>query len=165
MKQWYVVNTKAHEETKALFNLKRQGFNTYLPQYKKLRRHARKTDIVLTPLFPKYLFVEFNLDMENWFCINSTIGVSKLIRFGSAPTPVPTELVNEIKAREDSEGMVSLTRHLTIKKGDKVTIITGAFSEHRGVFECQDDDARIVILLDLMGRDVRVRLPSSSISA
>ena len=98
MKQWYVVNTKAREETKALFNLKRQGFNTYLPQYKKMRRHARKTDIILTPLFPKYLFVEFNLDMENWACINSTFGVSKLIRFGSVPTPVPTNLIDEIKA-------------------------------------------------------------------
>ena len=165
MKQWYVVNTKAREETKAFFNLKRQGFNTYLPQYKKMRRHARKTDIVLTPLFPKYLFVEFNLDMENWSCINSTIGVSKLIRFGSVPTPVRTALVNEIKIREGSDGTVSLNRCLAIKKGDEVTINTGAFSEHRGVFECQDDDARIVILLDLMGRDVRVRLPSSAISA
>lgn len=165
MKQWYVVNTKAREETKALFNLKRQGFNAYLPQYKKTRRHARRTDTVLAPLFPKYLFVEFDLDMENWSCINSTIGVSKLIKFGSKPTPLPTELVNEIQAREDTEGMVSLNRYLKIKPGDEVTIITGAFSDHNGIFECQDDDARIVILLNLMGRDVRVRLPSSAISA
>ena len=164
MKQWYVVTSKAHEETKALFNLKRQGFNAYLPQYKKTRRHARRTDTVLAPLFPNYLFIEFDLDMDNWACINSTIGVSKLIRFGSVPTPLRTELVNEIKAREDPDGTVSLNRYLAIKKGDEVTINTGAFSEHRGVFECQDDDARIVILLDLMGRDVRVRLPSSAIS-
>jgi transcriptional antiterminator RfaH len=72
MKQWYVVNTKAREETKALFNLKRQGFNPYLPQYKKTRRHARRTDTVLAPLFPKYLFVKFDLDMENWSWFLST---------------------------------------------------------------------------------------------
>jgi len=165
MKQWYVVNTKAREESRAHFNLKRQGFNAYLPQYKKTRRHARRTDTVLAPLFPKYLFVEFDLDMENWSCINSTIGVSKLIKFGSLPTPIPTELVHEIQAREDAEGSVSLNRYLKIQKGDQVTIITGAFSDHSGIFECQDDDARIVILLNLMGRDVRVRLPSSAISA
>jgi transcriptional antiterminator RfaH len=165
MKQWYVVNTKAREETKALFHLKRQNFNAYLPQYKKTRRHARRIDIVLAPLFPKYLFVEFDLDMENWSCINSTIGVRKLIKFGAMPTPLPTELVNEIQAREDAEGMVSLNRHLKIKQGDEVKIITGAFNDHTGIFECQDDDERIVILLNLMGRDVRVRLPSSAISA
>ena len=73
--------------------------------------------------------------------------------------------MNEIQAREDNEGMVSLNRYLKINHGDEVTIITGAFSEHTGIFECQDDDARIVILLNLMGRDVRVRLPSSAISA
>ena len=165
MKQWYVVNTKSREETKALFNLKRQGFNTYLPQYKKTRRHARRTDTILAPLFPKYLFVEFDLDLENWSCINSTFGVSRLIKFGSMPTPVPSELVEEIQARENEEGLVSLNRYLKIKQGDEVTIITGAFSEHTGIFECQDDDARIIILLSLMGRDVRVRLPSSAISA
>ena len=165
MKQWYVVNTKAREESKALFNLKRQGFNAYLPQYKKTRRHARRTDTVLAPLFPKYLFVEFDLDMENWSCINSTIGVSNLIKFGALPTPLPAQLINEIRAREDAEGIVSINQYLKIKQGEKVTVISGAFNNHTGIFECQDDDKRIVILLNLMGRDVRVRLPSSAISA
>ena len=165
MKQWYVVKTKSREEAKALFNLKRQGFNAYLPQYKKTRRHARRTDTVPAPLFPKYLFVEFDLDLENWSCINSTIGVRQLIKFGSLPTPVPSDLVGEIRTREDEEGLVSLNRYLKIKQGEKVTIASGAFYEHTGIFECQDDDDRIVILLNLMGRDVRVRLPSSAISA
>ena len=165
MKQWYVVRTKSCEESKAFFNLKRQGFNTYLPKYKKTRRHARRTETVLAPLFPNYLFVEFDLDTENWSCINSTIGVSKLIRFSSMPTPIPSKVVSEIQAREDTEGMVSLNRYLKIKQGDEVTIIAGAFSDRSGIFECQNDDERICILLNLMGRNVRVRLSSSAISA
>jgi transcriptional antiterminator RfaH len=165
MKRWYVVNTKSREETKALFNLKRQGFNAYLPQYRKTRRHARRTDTVLAPLFPKYLFVEFDLDMEKWSCINSTLGVNSLIKFGALPSAVPTDLIDDIKAREDDTGMVSLNRQLKIKHGDRVTVITGAFSDHTGIFECQNDDERIIILLNLLGRDVRVRLPSSAISA
>jgi transcriptional antiterminator RfaH len=164
MKQWYVVNTKAREEPKASFNLKRQGFNAYLPQYKKTRRHARRIDTVLAPLFPKYLFVEFDLDLERWSSINSTAGVKKLIMFGSLPATLPSELVEEIRTREDVEGVVSLNQYLKIKQGDQVTINSGAFREHSGIFECQDDDKRIIILLKLMGRDVRVRLASSAIS-
>jgi transcriptional antiterminator RfaH len=164
MKQWYVVNTKAREEPKASFNLKRQGFNSYLPQYKKTRRHARRMDTVLAPLFPKYLFIEFDLDLESWSSINSTAGVKKLIMFGSLPATLPSELVEEIRTREDVEGVVSLNQYLKIKQGDQVTINSGAFNEHRGIFECQDDDKRIIILLKLMGRDVRVRLASSAIS-
>lgn len=165
MKRWYVVNTKSREETKALLNLKLQGFNSYLPQYKKTRRHARRTDTVLAPLFPKYLFVEFDLDMEHWSCINSTLGVDKLIKFGSLPTPVPTDLIRAIQAREDKEGLVTLSRYLKVKQGDEVTVITGAFNDHTGVFECQDDSARVFILLNLMGREVRVCLPVTAISA
>jgi transcriptional antiterminator RfaH len=164
MKQWYVVNTKAREEPKASFNLKRQGFNAYLPQYKRTRRHARRIDTVLAPLFPKYLFVEFDLDLERWSSINSTAGVKKLIMFGSLPATLPSELVEEIRTREDVEGVVSLNQYLKIKQGDQVTINSGAFREHSGIFECQDDDKRIIILLKLMGRDVRVRLASSAIS-
>jgi transcriptional antiterminator RfaH len=164
MKQWYVVNTKAREEPKASFNLKRQGFNSYLPQYKKTRRHARRIDTVLAPLFPKYLFIEFDLDLERWSSINSTAGVKKLIMFGSLPATLPSELVEEIRTREDVEGVVSLNQYLKIKQGDQVTINSGAFNEHRGIFECQDDDKRSIILLKLMGRDVRVRLASSAIS-
>ena len=165
MRKWYVVTTKSREEPKALINLKQQGFNTYLPQYKKIRRHARRVDTLLAPLFPKYLFVEFDLDVNNWSVINSTIGVSALIKFGSLPTPISTELVHDIRDRENSEGIISLNKHLKIKSGDKIQVIAGAFSNHSGIFECQNDDERIVILLNLMGRSVRVRLSSASISA
>ena len=84
--------------------------------------------------------------------------------FGSLPATLPSELVEEIRTREDVEGVVSLNQYLKIKQGDQVTINSGAFSEHSGIFECQDDDKRIIILLKLMGRDVRVRLASSAIS-
>ena len=50
-------------------------------------------------------------------------------------------------------------------KGTKVNIINGALEHNSGVFECQDDNERVTILLNLMGRDVRVRLPASAISA
>jgi len=165
MKLWYVVNTKFREEFKASMHLNRQGFETYLPQYKKTRRHARKSYDALIPLFPKYLFVKFDLDMENWSFINSTIGVSKLIKFGAMPAPVPEKLITEIQEREDAEGMVSLNRPLNIIPGDKITINIGAFNDHTGIFEAQDDNERAVILLNLMGRDVRVRLSSGAISA
>ena len=164
MKHWYAVNTKSREEFKALFNLKSQGFNTYLPRYKKTRRHARRIDTVHLPLFPKYLFVEFDMDMQNWSCINSTIGVSKLVKFGSLPSPIPKGFVNEIQKREDANGMVSLDRYLKIKKGDRITVVSGAFRDFSGVFECQSDDERVAVLLNLMGRDVRVNLSSSALS-
>ena len=35
MKKYYVIHTKPKQEKKALINLKRQGFKTWLPYFKK----------------------------------------------------------------------------------------------------------------------------------
>ena len=61
MKQWYAVYTKPRMELWARSNLWERGFEVYLPQYRKLRRHARKLDIIAAPLFPRYLFVRADL--------------------------------------------------------------------------------------------------------
>ena len=42
--RWYVVQTQVNGEAKAAENLRRQGYETYLPRYLKRRRHARKVD-------------------------------------------------------------------------------------------------------------------------
>ncbi len=57
MKRWYVVHTHTRGERLAMVNLRRQGLDTYLPQYLKRRRHARRTEWIPAPLFPRYLFV------------------------------------------------------------------------------------------------------------
>jgi transcription antitermination factor NusG len=60
--RWYVVQTQAGAEHKAVMHLARQGFKTYLPRYLKRRRHARRIDVVAVPLFPRYLFVEIDFE-------------------------------------------------------------------------------------------------------
>jgi len=77
--RWYVVQTQPHSERKASFHLVRQGFQTYLPQYLKRRRHARRTETVPAPLFPRYLFVLFDIATQSWRPIRSTIGVNHLV--------------------------------------------------------------------------------------
>lgn len=57
---WYAVYTQAGKERFALQNLANQGFEAYLPSYRKRRRHARRVDTVLAPLFPRYLFVRMD---------------------------------------------------------------------------------------------------------
>ena len=70
-RDWYVVHTQPHAEDKAIFNLRRQGFETYLPKYLRTRRHARRTEQVARPLFPRYLFVALDLAVQPWRAIQS----------------------------------------------------------------------------------------------
>ncbi|PCI40934.1 MAG: transcriptional activator RfaH [Rhodospirillaceae bacterium] len=155
MKAWFVVRTKTGAEDRAAWHLKNQGFEVYLPRYSKVIRHARKTQTVLRPVFPGYLFVSISLKQQQWRAINSTVGVIGLVQFGNAPCAVADSIVDMIRTQEQN-GVVNLALN-GLKKGDVVRIQAGAFAEHMALLEEVSGDRRAILLLDLMGREVRVQ--------
>ncbi len=160
-KSWFVVHTRANGEDAAAQHLARQGFGVYLPRYSKLWRHARRTERVTRPLFPRYLFVALDLAVDGWRAVRSTIGVTDIIRRGEAPVPVPSGVVEAIQAREDENGCFALPSRL--KAGEPVRLLDGAFASLVGLCEGMADDERVVVLLELLGRKVRVRLAAESL--
>ncbi len=163
--RWYVVHTQPNAETRAYANLVRQGFRAYLPRYRARRRHARRVDIVGRPLFPRYVFVAIDLAQQRWRMIQSTFGVSHIVCNGDRPSPVPADVVDAIRAREDEHGWVMLGTLAGLATGASVRILDGAFADHLGLYESVTDDARVAVLLDLLGRQVRVHLPTQSVVA
>jgi len=163
--RWYVVQTQVNNEAKAALNLQRQGFDIYLPRYLKRRRHARKVDVAARPLFPRYLFVAIDRTVQRWRSIQSTFGVTRLVSQGDEPAPVPEGVVNAIKAREDDKGFVMLDPGPAFAPGDKVRVLAGAFIDSAGLFDgCADHD-RVAILLEMLGRKVRVLLDADLVVA
>ena len=162
--RWYVARTKAQSERKALHHLLRQDFAAYLPSYLKRRRHARRTDWVPAPLFPRYLFVNFDAAAVRWRAISSTLGVDRLICADEFPLAVPEGVVEDIQARENDEGYVPLGRRLLFGAGDRVQVLSGALADLVGRFDCASDDERVYVLLDLLGRQVRVRVPTDALA-
>jgi transcriptional antiterminator RfaH len=162
---WYVVQTQPNAERKALVHLERQGFATYLPRYLKRRRHARRVDIVSAPLFPRYLFVEIDMATRRWRSIHSTVGVSQLVCAGDVPSPVPEYVVAALKDREDAEGFIQLARQPSFRRGDKIRVRAGLFSDCLGLYDGMPDRERIAVLIDLLGRKVRVLLDAEAVTA
>jgi transcriptional antiterminator RfaH len=165
MERWFVVHTHAHAEELAKRNLERQGFHTYLPVYIRRRRHARRVTRVRRPLFPRYLFVAMDIEQTRWRAIQSTIGVVQLVCFGTRPAPMPEGVVEAITERENSEGVVDTENVKSLKPGDKVQILAGALMDRIGMLLNLTDDERVVVMLDLLGRPVKVELPGELISA
>ncbi len=164
MKSWYVVRTQTQSEERAARQLLNQEFEVYLPRYRKERRHARKVDMVLRPLFPGYLFVGMDPAKQRWRSINGTFGVIGLVQYGEVPTPVPAGVVENLQNMEDTNGAVSLAPQ-GLKKGDRVRVRTGAFAEYTALLEEISDEKRVFLLLDLMGREVRVTAPLEALAA
>lgn len=163
--QWYVVQTQANAENKAVAHLARQGFATYLPRYLKRRRHARRVDVVAAPLFPRYLFVEIDVAVQRWRSICSTVGVARLVCNFEFPAPVPERVVELLRNREDTSGFIQLDHRSKFKAGDKVRVLEGAFYDCLGIYDGMPDRERVEILLDLLGRKVRVLLDAEAIAA
>jgi len=163
--RWYVAQTHPHAETKASLHLRRQGFDVYLPRYLKQRRHARRVEKIAAPLFPSYLFVTIDMATQRWLSIDSTFGVTRLVRVGDRPAPVPQSVIDALKGRENSAGIVQLDRRPRFLPGDKIRVVGGAFCDCYGLYEGMSARERVAILLDLLGRKVRVILDTEIIEA
>jgi transcriptional antiterminator RfaH len=162
---WYAVHTHPREEFKALSHLQRQDYQVYLPRYAKTVRHARKAERVIRPFFPRYLFVNLNLAINSWRAIRSTMGVSDIVCFGERPTPLPTGVVDALRSKEDAEGLIALANRNSLKAGDSVVVLSGPFARQLGLCSSISDNERVAILLDLLGRKVRVLLDADAVAA
>jgi transcriptional antiterminator RfaH len=162
--RWFVVQTQVNGEAKAARNLQRQGYEVYLPRYLKRRRHARKVDFVARPLFPRYMFVAIDMATQRWRSIQSTFGVSHLVCNGDDPAVVPDGVVGALKERED-KGFVKMDLRPTLVPGDKVRVLAGAFMDSAGLFSGIADHDRVAILLEMLGRKVRVLLDADMVAA
>jgi transcriptional antiterminator RfaH len=162
---WHVVQTHTHAEAKAQMHLARQGFETYLPRYLKRRRHARRVDMAASPLYPRYLFVSFSTAIHRWRAIRSTVGVARLVCNGDLPAAIDGSVIGGLKSRENADGFIRLEQRPRFAIGEQVRIREGAFCDCLGLFESFSDRERVTILLDLLGRKVRVVLDEDFVAA
>lgn len=161
---WFAVQTHVRAEGKAVQHLVRQGFEVYLPRYLKRRRHARKIETIAAPLFPGYLFVTVDFATQRWRSIHSTFGVSRLVTNGDEPAIMASGIVDALRQREDENGFIRLERRPNFSPGDKVRVLAGAFIDSFGVFDGMGDRERVAILLDLLGRKVRVLIDEDMVA-
>jgi transcriptional antiterminator RfaH len=165
MTGWYVVHTQPNGEERARHNLERQGFEVYLPRYLKQRRHARRVELVRRPLFPRYMFVRFDPELAQWRSINGTFGVAHLVSPGERPVMAPNRVIEAIKARHDENDLVVLNPPRSFRPGQKLEILDGPLAQQSGLFQRLTDNERVVLLLDLLGRQVPVTVPKDVVAA
>jgi transcriptional antiterminator RfaH len=155
--RWYAVNCLSNRESLAAAQLRNQGFRIFLPCRLKTRRHARKFDSVLRPLFPGYLFVQLDLTRDRWRSINGTVGVVRIVGHSEAPSPAPVGAVEALQSACDELDVMQSRDEFA--PGDAVRVACGPFAELIGQLEQLDSSGRVRVLLELMGRRACVALP------
>jgi transcriptional antiterminator RfaH len=151
--RWYVVHARPNSEQKAEFNLNTQGFVTFLPQIDKTIRHARRLKAVRRALFPRYLFVKFDIARDRWLSVNGTIGVARLVMQDGRPVAVPVGIVEDLLEHSDA-GVARVD--FQVKEGQRVRILSGPFADFTATLARLDEGRRVELLLEMMGTSVPV---------
>ena len=156
-KRWYLVYAKPRQEQLAKDNLDRQGYSTYLPLLRTPRKRLGRRIIRIEPMFPRYFFIHLDTETDNWAPIRSTLGVTTLVRFGMMPSPVPDDLIEILRHRDDSVGVQDIPMH-EFQRGQKVRIEEGPFMGYEGILLAETSQQRVMVLLDIVGKSAKARV-------
>ena len=155
---WYVAWCKPRQEPVAEENLLRQGFRVYLPRIRaRVRRRGQWLDSI-EMLFPRYVFLRVDPERRSTATVRSTRGVVGLVRFGGEPAVVPDKVMEALFRHEDSVSRLHMDDRPLFTPGESVRLVGGPLAGVEGVFDEQDGDQRVFVLLDLLGKANRIRV-------
>jgi transcriptional antiterminator RfaH len=88
--------------------------------------------------------------------------VSSLVRFGKDPATVPDVLIELLLARESTSGLHDWAE-ARLSAGQAVRVVDGVMQGYEGIFVASSGRERVVVLLDILGRQVRARVEASQL--
>ena len=160
--KWYLLQTKSNAHFTACENLRRQGFDVFLPLIIKTTQKNGKFLDIKSPLFPGYVFMGTSSNPIPWKSINGTRGVSKAVTLDSIYRPVSAHIIEGLQQRCDERGVFRSLNDIEL--GDRVKIERGPFSEFICTVDQIEDDLRAWVLIDLLQQQTRAKVSLDDVS-
>ncbi len=164
-RSWYCIKTKPHNEILANHSLYQiKGVIPYLPQIRYKRKTKIGLSIVIEPLFSGYIFCKFNL-LNNYETVKHAKGVLRLLSYGSNFPVISGKLIEAIKS-----DLLDLESKLDAKNkihlGKRVDLVDKKLHGNSGIIiGINNKRERICLLMDFMGRDVKINTTFENIKS
>jgi transcription antitermination factor NusG len=161
MAYWAVVRAIPQHERLAAESVGRAGFETFIPRIR-ARTGSRWRTI---PLFGVYFFARIE---DRWRAVERAMGVLDVVKFGATPARCPDEVVAELLARSDPDGVVRLQARPPIASsrvfacGAQVAIASGPFAGLNGIHTGMKVHERELVLLHILGARRPVEIAAGS---
>jgi len=159
---WYVLQLKPNGLKIAETNLARQGYETLMPMREVTQPSRHGLQRSKRPLFPGYLFCASADGQINWRAVANTRGVARVVT-GTAgqPAQLPSQVAHDLLLATAQSGMLmAIPRY---QPGDPVNVINGPFAGWLAKVVAADDEGRIQLLVDLMGRKTQVNIAGEDV--
>ncbi len=157
---WFALQVRSRYEQTVSCLLRAKGFQPMLPLYRSRRRWSDRFKEIQTPLFPGYLFCQF--DPHNRLPILSTPGVIQMVGFGKQPVSIdPAEIV-AIQALSRCE--LGRQPWPFLEVGQRVQIMAGPLCGLEGILVDFKGVRRVVLSVSLLRRSVAVELDTVDVN-
>ncbi|MGK2888691.1 MAG: transcription/translation regulatory transformer protein RfaH [Candidatus Malihini olakiniferum] len=150
MEAWYLLYYKRGQLLRAKEHLEHQAVNCLSPMIKIEKIVRRKRAEVSEPLFPNYLFIEFDSERIHTTTIGSTRGVSHFIRFSALPAVIPLSVITELAQHP----VQVIHDPQTSYPGDTMLITEEVFTGLQVIYSESNGEARSMLLLNLLNKQV-----------
>ena len=150
-RDWYVVYTQAKSEVLAAENLKRQGFNVYLPLYKTYKQSLADVVYQNVPMFARYMFFRPGNDTQSIGAARSTRGVSFVLSFGFQMAVLKNVQLEAIRAFELARSCMDAGQISPFQPGVKVRFADISMRGVDGIVTSVSNQ-RVKVLLQLLGK-------------
>ena len=94
---WYAIHTKPRQEAIAESSLRREGIETFFPRLRRRKTIRRVRRWVTGPLFPCYLFAQFEFARSGRL-VNYATGITNIVSFGGKPAIVDESIIRAIQS-------------------------------------------------------------------
>jgi transcription antitermination factor NusG len=157
--KWFALQVRTRWESSTAVLLSGKGYQAFLPTFKARKRWNGKFREVNAPLFPGYVFCQF--DAQKRLPILVTPGVLAVVGRGKVPLPVDDDEISAIQTVVSSGFRAEPWPYLEV--GQRIRIESDALSGLEGILINFKGNQRIVVSVTLLRRSVALEIDRSCV--
>lgn len=156
---WYALYTRHQHEKTIVRILSNKGFDAFLPVYPVVRRWKDRSQRLLVPLFPCYVFLRGGLDRRRELV--TTPGIVSFVGCGGYPIPIPEQEIAAVQ--QVVEKGLGVQPHPFLRCGDWVRVKAGPLEGFEGILVRQKSLYRLVISVELLEKSAAVEVDAAMV--
>ena len=153
---WYAVQTMPRHERKVSGELEAKQIQSFLPVVSEVRQWSDRKRMIVSPLFPGYVFVRIAAESRARITVLRTNGVVGFVGLRGTGTPIPECEITAIQAVLTQQ--VPFRAHPFLNIGQRVRIRGGALDGIEGILDAVKGDQSLVISVELIQRSLAITI-------
>ena len=154
--RWFAVQTRPRHEKKVARELLGKSVCNFLPLLSEKHSWSDRQREVQMPLFPGYVFVRLQDDLDGRIPVLRTMGVVGFVGGRGLGSAIPDDQIQAIQSVLDAK--VPVGPYPFLKIGQMVRIIGGSLDGVKGIIAGKNGDASLVISIEMIQRSIAIRV-------